>query len=342
MNVIEEYTICDLIISNQFTLNYLNSQTRRVLAIASFIFGCLALSYAICRYSFEAKQLDGHHYRVDSLEDLHSLSESGSNRFGVYVSANDFDIQSSKKEMSSLCPPNGVHIGCSGWHNLDIMAFRKSSLGIMVDINANNKKFIDLTHQTITEATDRMDFVDKMVQNLRKSSIAMGEDVFNRSPEERIRDQLQSPGSWLGDDESFEYIQNQFKQSKIVAITMDLCQEEKFKAIAEFLKNHQLAVDTLYLCNVRFFINGPQQSKFATSLNHIIQDDAYVIHCPHILSYPYLNEIRLPINWQRNSRRQCVTRGKDLKNNPALYFVRHAKDAIDKNVVRFEDLQDNC
>ena len=116
-----------------------------------------------------------------------------------------------------------------------------------------------------------------------------------------------------------------------------MCQEEAFKKMSNILQKHNIKTDTVYLCNVRHFIEDSQQQKFANSITHILDDDTFVIHCPHILLHQAAKQgkdvTELPVKSQENSRRQSVTRGKDIKNNHALCFVRQAKNVHVKNKV---------
>ena len=68
-----------------------------------------------------------------------------------------------------------------------------------------NRKFIDLTRDLIFRSPNRETFVEAMIQQFKSTPIKVGEDVHDRLPEERMRDQLTCGDSWLGKDESFEY-----------------------------------------------------------------------------------------------------------------------------------------
>ena len=329
-----------LVLENKFSLIQ-----KKLASIVLIAFGCLAVCYAVRRYfSFQVvpKYVVVPKHVSDSsankiFKEVNTLSEQGSNRFGVYITANDFDFENSIQEMNISCPENGTHVGCAGWHNLDIMAIRQSSFGIIIDLNANNEKLMDLTSDVITQSRNREEFIEVMIQRLHSISIQLGEDILNRSLEQRVRDQLITRCSWLASQASFEYIQNLFKTGRIIAVTLDMRQEEKFKKLACIFKNNHLKVDTVYLCNTRYFIEGADQQKFANAINHIIEDNTFVIHCPDIL--PYQNErqdefnIYLPIHDQKNSRRQCVIQGQEVKTHPAKYFIRSAKDLQDMNKV---------
>ena len=122
------------------------SRHKNVLIIASIAFGLLAAYFLAARSCFkenpikgkiigpaeEIKPRDLHGESNENalhkaLAEIAPLSGDGSDRFGVYVTTNDFDFENSKEELNVKCPENGIHIGCAAWHNLDIMSFRQSS-----------------------------------------------------------------------------------------------------------------------------------------------------------------------------------------------------------------------
>jgi hypothetical protein len=71
------------------------------------------------------------------------------------------------------------------------MPFRRSKFGSIVDVvGIDNAEFIELTQKIICQSTNRHDFVEKMIQKLKASSIKLGEDILERTPEKRIEDQL--------------------------------------------------------------------------------------------------------------------------------------------------------
>lgn len=316
--------------------SYVNSFAalhKKILIIAAIAFGLLAACYLMKRWWFEATPIDQYENHVcQALKELSLLSDAGSDRFGVYITANDFGFENTSKKIAGLCSNNGIHIGCAGWHNFDIMSKRHSQFGIIADYGKSNKNYIELTRDIILLSANRKGFVERMIESIKSVPFRIGEDVLDRLPEERIKDQLQDKNSWLGNDESFEYIKGLFQMGKIIAITIDFTKEETSLQMKNLLKKNDFTVDTLYLCNIRYFIKEDHQHDFAKALNALIDDETLIIHCPHVLAYQEeANLKKLPVKFQENSLKQSVIHGKELKKNPAAYFIRHSSSDKDKN-----------
>ncbi len=268
--------------------------------------------------------------------DLSALSsQSTKSTFAVYVLPNDHDISTVQKAMGNLVPENGAHIGCSGWHNLDIIAHRRSNFGLIADLNPGNRDLIVLTKEIILKSTSREDFVRLMGETLTNGSLNLAEHGHTQTIAERIHAQLTDPQSWLGDDNSFAYIAKMFREDRILAIATDLTNVDSFKKIRTIFDRYKFVVDTLYLCNVRYFLRDRQQEDFAVAMNQLLQPSTYVIHCPEVV--PSLEGVSLPLVKCIDSLRQHLNRGEELLADQRLYFVRQAKDIHDTNFAHGAD-----
>lgn len=271
------------------------------------------------------------------LAEVEGISEQGNGKFGIYITANDLDFEKTTNKIQGRCPSNGVHIGVGIGGSLDIVALRHSKRVIIADYGAKNKECIELMRLLFLQnpGQNRIEFAASLINELKKQSYIIGEDFFNRSLVNRLKDQLNLPTSWLSSDESFDRIKNLFLEGKIVALTIDLTNEDKFETLARILKSNQLEVDTIYLCNSSHFIPENRQELFARSLNQVMHDKTFLIHCPSVLPWKHASadEMQLPIQNLQNSRRQAVTTGVQIKNHLSLYFVRDAENSEDVSIL---------
>lgn len=271
------------------------------------------------------------------LAEMEAFSEKGNGNFGIYITANDLDTKKTMVKIEGRCPSNGIHIGVGIGGSLDIVAHRQSKRAIIADYGANNKKFIDLMCFVLLQnpKQNRKEFVISLINEIKTHSFSFGEDFFDRSLKQRLEDQLHLTTSWLSSNESFDHIKNLFLEGKIVALTIDLTNEDKFDTLSRILKSNQLEVDTIYLCNSSHFIPEDKQELFARSLNHLMHDKTFLIHCPSVLPFKHTlaDEMHLPIQELQNSRRQSVTTGSQIKNHLSLYFVRDAENCEDVSFV---------
>ncbi|MBX7067071.1 MAG: hypothetical protein K1X28_07560 [Parachlamydiales bacterium] len=188
-----------------------------------------------------------------------------------YLLSNEVGRDGTKKRLGEIpiCD-GGVHIGFSCWENLDIMAARKSSAGIIGDISQSAYHAMSETAKTVCSVADRFEFVKTFP--LEKLKIKSEIDVTS---------ELDREGSWLANDDSFRTIQKLFKERSVAILQLDIRDGMKFGEIQKCLASNGLKCDTLYLSNIFDWINESgshsDMNKARFALNRVIRDDTAII-----------------------------------------------------------------
>ncbi|HEY4832297.1 MAG TPA: hypothetical protein VIH61_07040, partial [Waddliaceae bacterium] len=207
---------------------------------------------------------------------------------GLYITTNEKNLAATDQLLATHpLRENTVHIGCASWHNLDIMCKRKSNFGLIVDFNPKNAEFIKKTIEIVQVSESRNVFVSNMIAYLNSLEGKERDIFFHKDqdglPTGRIEKELLREGSWLQNQESYEFIKNLASNDKITAITEDIKNHKKFSEIREYLDAHHILVDTVYLSNIcNFMKTKGDQESFAKSITHIVDSDTLFINCPRI------------------------------------------------------------
>lgn len=207
---------------------------------------------------------------------------------GIYITTNERGLEQTREFLIQHPPPPSptIHIGCAGWHNLDLIAFRRSTYGLIVDFNQKNGAFIRKTIELIGSSPSRQTFKDAMIEYLN-SLQGSDRDLFfhwdqRGSPTERIEQELFREGSWLRSDESYQYIKA--ISGRIVAIAGDMQDVDLFLQIRGFLDANGIAVDTLYLSNISNFMQTERaRDAFFRSVRALADGQTIFIDCPREL-----------------------------------------------------------
>lgn len=260
------------------------------------IIGLVAVIPGIVEWNWQANQ-DSKSSPVVNINDANSTSNPFS-RFdnlevrgqvnGLYITTNEKNLAETDQLLTTHpLRENSIHIGCASWHNLDIMCKRKSKFGLIVDFNPKNAEFIKKTIEIVQASESRKVFVSNMIAYLN-SLEGMERDIFFHKdqdglPTQRIEKELLREGSWLQNQESYEFIKNLASSDRITAITEDIKNHKKFSEIREYLDAHHILVDTVYLSNIcNFMETVDDQESFAKSITHMMDSDTLFINCPRI------------------------------------------------------------
>ncbi len=219
---------------------------------------------------------------------------------GVYIGCNETETEKVQQVLAECKPlPNPAHIGFSGWHNFDIIVQRKSVRGILCDFNPNTKKFLEVSLIACARF-DRETFIVGM-RNYVSSHLSQfspnvkGDDFI--LPDEEIELESTREGSWLSTDEGYSYIKTLALSGKICVITQDIRNETVFKNIARTLKYNNIAIDTLYVSNIRkYMISREDQSAYDTTIGHLLTHETKLIHCPVDLRQMVMFVVEFAIN----------------------------------------------
>lgn len=262
------------------------------------IYGCLrfcfdTLKKVLCG-CFLSSAPEEHHYANEVSKGLTRFnnSQAGGQINGIYITTNETNLEATQEFFRNHPRPASeiktIHIGCATWHNLDMICARKSTYGLIVDFNPKNAAFIRKTCEFINSSPSREVFKAKMKNHLN-SLTGNERDLFfhrdqNGLPTDRIDEELMRNGSWLQSEESYRYLKEEvISKDRLVSITEDMRNFENFSRIREFLDEHALVVDTLYLSNICNFMNTDHDKRaFARSIGLLLNGESILINCPKI------------------------------------------------------------
>lgn len=210
--------------------------------------------------------------------------------YGIYITTNETNLAEVQQVFSEHPRPNDevqtIHIGCAAWYNLDIMSARKSTYGLIVDFNPKNADFIRTTLELVNSCESREAFTEAMISHLNSLEGTERELFFHSDqhglPTERVALELSREGSWLQSDENYLYIKEQLASNgRLIAITEDITNVEKFASIRRFLDRNNIVIDTLYVSNMCNFMNTSQKkNSFENSMRQLLNRDTIFINCP--------------------------------------------------------------
>ncbi len=212
---------------------------------------------------------------------------------GVYLTSNESGVNEVRKALQKKPHvSNSCHIGFSGWHNFDIMSVRKSTYGLICDFNPDNRWFIQKTLQIVSTSSDRKECVEKLVcfiDKVKKDCLRnrflppfspnIHPDFEYTTEEQEIRAELAREASWLGSDESFQYIKGLVMKDRIVAITTNILETEKFQKIAKIYQDNSIEIDSLYLTNISGYIKEEDEGAYVSTVHAVSQAGTMIIHC---------------------------------------------------------------
>jgi hypothetical protein len=228
------------------------------------------------------------------LRDLSNESCSGK-VIGVYITSNEAGIEEARRVLKDTPKvQGGCHIGFSGWHNLDIMAERRSDHGLICDFNSDNKRFIEKTLTVLKGAETREGFAREMVRTVQKIEQVFSKNLRDRglmapppfSPpldgvlfdtKDEIRNELQREGSWLAKEESFQYIKSLAKRDLIAVITGDIRDTERFQKITKIYHDNAIPVDSLYLSNICDYMKEADKEKYIATVSSLTGFETLVV-----------------------------------------------------------------
>lgn len=190
-----------------------------------------------------------------------------------------------------------LHIGFAGFLNLDIMAIRKSRLGLLLDINDNMIGMFNIVGEVLKDetVTRREEFVKKFIEKLGESGIYFStvNDKVRQNQVMRIEAELNTPGSWLSDDEKFRHVQWMFRTGRVICFRADIRDVGKFREIGEWIRRNGVVPDTVQTSNIYRWVgrlytgtdwaeDGPQENmeRFAQSLAEIVGMQTFLVDAP--------------------------------------------------------------
>jgi len=177
-------------------------------------------------------------------EEMHMASHDG-----VYLLSNE-NIDVSEEFFTSRKAAEGsVDIGFGGWVNLDTIAAREISYGIIMDSTSVLVDVLKGMRPLIEEANNREDFINRLEAIIKRGQYP----YLSWDPKQiaKIRNELQRTGSWLSNDKAFDYIKRMLRENRLLFIRADGRDRKVFEVIQKWLKTNRFFVDTCNILNIR-------------------------------------------------------------------------------------------
>lgn len=269
-----------------------------------------------------------------SFQGLVQFDTSYPNQSTCFLTTNEVRIKKAWACISPSDAGNRVHIGCSGWYNLDVIAHRKTPFLIWVDTDRSIRKLYEMTREVINECLDRKAFVkscSERLQNftcilsLRNTTIFQGK--WDPESDACLQAELEKKSSWLASDESFNHVKSCFAKKQIVFLGADFTDSKKFEKIRKVLNALSLSVDTIYISNIMERLIGRSNAVQVTkpmelveSLNRVSDEKTSVIYA----------------SWMYHSPFQTTPKGQGIHRHKIVQQV-----ILDKQKFALEDFNDS-
>jgi hypothetical protein len=214
-------------------------------------------------------------------------SETNAPSRDIYALTNEIGQEAiAEAFLSQPAVQNSCHIGCSSLHNLQIIALRQSTRGIIFDINPDSTFFTQKTLSLLTQTSTQEDFLDQLcsfVNTTEKTGRLKFSPCFPlwglgkgiASTVEELKFCSQDSNSWLGNPSHFAHIRKLACEGKIAVITEDICNTETFLKIVNLLECHNIIIDSLYFSNVGAWMqSNKQKTQFITTTSSLLSTPA--------------------------------------------------------------------
>lgn len=231
----------------------------------------------------------------------------------VYVITNETGLGEVRSVLKNTpLVSNSCHIGTAGWYNFDIISLRKSEYGIIFDYNPNNALFMEISMQLAMQAKSRHKFVELIVEFLQTHNKTISLDD-KENINLRIRGELTREGSWLSSEQSFNFIKNCIKKGRVATFTNTISNTYIFNELRALIDSKNIVIDTIYLSNIRVFIDSEHKEDFVRSIETLSQPETLIINCPALLNLENKN-------WRVWNLHQVIKNAAYLKSHPNEYF----------------------
>ncbi len=224
---------------------------------------------------------------------------------GVYIGTNEtnrigtFDSLKKSPVISDSC-----HVGFSSWFNFDVIIKRQSARAVLIDFNPNTTAFMIKTLDCVVSSKNRMEFADKIIRyisgNAPKFSLNFNEGYHECvGPQDEVWCELKIDQGWLSSDEGFNYIRKIALEGKIAVITEDVRSHEKFKRLANVIRENGFIVDTLYLSNIsKYMPEKEDKESYVKTVNYLSGSETKIIHSLHDLEQEVIEVNKLELKSQ--------------------------------------------
>lgn len=217
---------------------------------------------------------------------------------GIYITSNEERSNIIAEQLAEIpLISQGCHIGFSGWHNLDIMALRRSSLGIICDHNPENALFLGLTLNILLKSANIDQYIQKMshfvdAYNFDTLKLQIGSSLdysmkFSSNfrsdsdcitPSGEIRQHLRVNTGWLATEERFQFIKQLAHSDRIVVLTEEILATEAFIKMRKLLQENGVQIDTLYLSNISAYMYSTEaRDAFLETISALSENETNII-----------------------------------------------------------------
>jgi len=247
-----------------------------------------------------------------------------------YIGTNDYGlarIEKMLKEYNNHDREETCHIGVSGYYNFDIAVFRKSKRIIIFDNNEQQIKFMKQTLKCINISKNREQFINNMMAYLNlkyeEHSILLNEkDIFSRKGiigmffminineddsyknlkyddnpgTEAISEiiyELGRKGSWLYTEDNYNYVRKLALKDHIAIFCEDITSIDIFRRIGNILNNNNVIVDTLYLTNIKSYLDINNKLSYNQSVKYLCNSKTLIIENKGMLNISIINKNNL-------------------------------------------------
>lgn len=208
-------------------------------------------------------------------------------------------------------------LGVSGWQNLDFASIRKPDLVLLGDFSAIEVQFNEISVKTLKVSSDRFDFINKIVsatentphdfnywlpwvfdQKKLRGQWSFGEHMTDRELE--IRNEATRTGSWLSNDDSFNFIKKLADEDRIIPFSLDFTNSRQFEMLSQLLARHRLSLDILYISNSLEWverINDPiLVEQYLANINGLAKRGSAILQAINVA----------PENYARRANKQTI------------------------------------
>ncbi len=245
--------------------------------------------------------LSKHLRQLDNL----AIKQPPAQNVGIYITTNESGTSDIAEQLTKTPPvAQSCHIGFSGWHNLDIMALRRSSRGIICDINPENALFLHNTLEILRKSNNRKEFIQKMVnyattcdgdtiRSMNRQagypqlgltfSVTFSPNVNSSlvnvfTPVEEIKNHLNISTGWLANEDRFQYIKYLAMTDNIALITENITETKTFIKMRQLLQDNGVQIDSLYTSNIGEYMNTDENKRaFEKTVEALSESDTFII-----------------------------------------------------------------
>ncbi|MBF0123351.1 MAG: hypothetical protein HQL21_08125, partial [Candidatus Omnitrophica bacterium] len=212
---------------------------------------------------------------AESFQSLRALSNENLPKRGVHwVLTNE---QGWKPFLNEFPKPalglnaRSLHIGVGGIQNLDMIVHRSPALALIVDVDPFIKEFYEDLSRILLENEDV--WGDELFKRLGQAGYDLSGSTRPDLPEQEL--------SWLRDKEKCDLIRTMFREGRILVIQGSMRDKALFSAVASWVKENDVKVDTLYASNVAYW-EGPALDSIdrivVEALSQVVDWDTFLIH----------------------------------------------------------------